>query len=198
MRADAAARICSEDVDDEPDQDTGRITGVPLDMDADCEFDEVEFGDGNQSHHIYSHMSGINITWYPREEDVMQGFFDELCDMFGLKYNDFWVTYQGRPCQPNTLAYSLPHGAWMSINFRCHGGGKKVIKTIVKSKTTENTVDADRPVYEKAFMNAVELHKAAHLNFKEMIKTMSLKQLETLHNFILHNKSTNDKNELSA
>ena len=55
----------------------------------------------------------------------MQSFFDELCDMFGLKYNDFWVTYQGRPCQSNTLAYSLPHGAWMSINFRCHGGGKR-------------------------------------------------------------------------
>jgi hypothetical protein len=62
-RAAASARISSEDVDDEPDQDTGRITGVPLDMDADCEFDEVEFGDGDESHHIYSHMSGINITW---------------------------------------------------------------------------------------------------------------------------------------
>ena len=47
-------------------------------MGADCEFDEVEFGDGDESHHIYSHMSGINITWYPREEDVMQGFVDEL------------------------------------------------------------------------------------------------------------------------
>ena len=57
------------------------------------------------------------------------------------------------------------------------GGGKKVIKTIVKSKTTEKTVDADRSVYEKAFVNALELHKATHLNFKEMIKSMSLKQL---------------------
>ena len=51
-RAAAAAAISSEDVDDEPDEDTGRITGVPLDMDADCELDEVEFGDGDESHDI--------------------------------------------------------------------------------------------------------------------------------------------------
>ena len=121
-RAAVAAAVSSEDVDDELDENTGRIAGVPLDMDADCEFDEVEFGDGDESHHIYSHMSGINIMWCPCEEDVMQGFFDELCDMFGLKYNDFWVTYPGRKCDPQTLAYPLPHGAWVSINFRAYGG----------------------------------------------------------------------------
>ena len=63
----------------------------------------------------------------------------------------------------------------------------------VKSKSTEKTVDADRSVYENAFVNALELHKATHLNFKESIKTMSLKQLEILRAFILHNKSNTDK-----
>ncbi|MFM7986087.1 MAG: hypothetical protein ACKPKO_42915 [Candidatus Fonsibacter sp.] len=72
-RAAASARISSDNVDDEPDENTGRITGVLLDMDAECEFEEVEFGDGDKSHHMYIHMSGINITWYPRDEDVMQG-----------------------------------------------------------------------------------------------------------------------------
>ena len=73
------------------------------------------------------------------------------------------------------------------------GGVKKVIKTIVKSKTTEKTVDADRPLYEQAFVNALDFHKATHLNSKEMIKVMSPKQLETLRDFIIHNKTTNDK-----
>ena len=77
------------------------------------------------------------------------------------------------------------------------GGGKKVIKTIVKSKTTEKTVDADRALYEQAFVNALDLHKATHLNFKEMIKVMSPKQLETLYDFLIHNKSTNDKKVMS-
>ncbi|MFM7987500.1 MAG: hypothetical protein ACKPKO_50125, partial [Candidatus Fonsibacter sp.] len=104
---------------------SGLIAGIPLDMDADCELDEVEFGDVDEPHHMYSHMSGINITWYPCEQDVVQGLFDELCDMFGLKYNDFSVTYQGRHCQLEALAYSLPHGAWVSTNCRCLGGGKR-------------------------------------------------------------------------
>ena len=62
----------------------------------------------------------------------MQGFFDELCDMFGLKYNDFWVAYHGRPCQSGTLAYSLPHAAWVSINFLGHGNGKRASSSAAK------------------------------------------------------------------
>ena len=42
-RAAASARISSEDVDDEPDEDTGRITGVPLDMGVYCKFDKGGF-----------------------------------------------------------------------------------------------------------------------------------------------------------
>ena len=87
----------------------------------------------------------------------------------------------------------------MSINFRCHGGGgkKKVIKTIVKSKSTEKTVDTDRSVYEQAFMNAMEVHKVTRVSFKEIIKTMALPQLELLRDFILHHKSNNDKKAMA-
>ena len=46
------------------------------------------------------------------------------------------------------------------------GGGKKVIKTIVKTKSTEKTVDADQSVYEKAFLNAMEVHKVSKINFQ--------------------------------
>ena len=41
QRAAALAAVSSEDVDYEADETTGRIIGVPLDLDADCEFDEV-------------------------------------------------------------------------------------------------------------------------------------------------------------
>ena len=62
-----------------------------------------------------------------------------------------------------------------AMGLRGGGGGKKVIKTIVKSKSTEKTVDADRSVYEQAFVNALELHKETHLNFRDIIKSVSLK-----------------------
>ena len=77
------------------------------------------------------------------------------------------------------------------------GGGKKVIKTIVKSKSTEKTVDTDRSVYEQAFMNAMEVHKVTRVSFKEIIKTMALPQLELLRDFILHHKSNNDKKAMA-
>ena len=48
-------------------------------------FDEVDFGDGDESHHIYSHMSGINITWYTCENDTFEEYREELCDMFGYQ-----------------------------------------------------------------------------------------------------------------
>ena len=87
-------------------------------------------------------MSGINITWYPCEGDMMQGFFDELCDMFGLEQTDFWVTYHGRKCEPRTLAYSLPHAAWLSINFRGYGSGKRAKSTTGKTIDKEDMIES--------------------------------------------------------
>ncbi|MFM7982972.1 MAG: hypothetical protein ACKPKO_26980, partial [Candidatus Fonsibacter sp.] len=88
-------------------------------------FDEVEFGDGDETHHIYSHMSGINITWYTCEEDTFEVFRDELCDMFGLKLRDFYITHYSKYIKDDHRARDLPNGSWISINFRGHGGGKR-------------------------------------------------------------------------
>ncbi|MFM7990378.1 MAG: hypothetical protein ACKPKO_64785, partial [Candidatus Fonsibacter sp.] len=56
-------------------------------------FDEVEFGDGDGSHHIYSNMSGIIITWNTRAEDTFKVFRDEICDMFGVDPLDFYIAH---------------------------------------------------------------------------------------------------------
>ncbi|MFM7979381.1 MAG: hypothetical protein ACKPKO_08710, partial [Candidatus Fonsibacter sp.] len=74
---------------------------------------------------IYSHMSGINITWYTCESDSFEEFREELCDMFGTKRTEFWLTCQGRLIEPTKRARDYAHGTWVSINFRCHGGGKR-------------------------------------------------------------------------
>ena len=77
------------------------------------------------------------------------------------------------------------------------GGGKKVIKTIVKTKSTEKTVDADQSVYEKALLNAMEVHKVSMINFKEILKSMTMPQLELLRDFLLHHKSNNEKKAMT-
>ena len=47
-------------------------------------FDEVEFGDGDDSHHRYCNMSELIITWNTCAEDTFKVFREEICDMFGL------------------------------------------------------------------------------------------------------------------
>ena len=48
-------------------------------------FDEVEFGDGDESQQIYSNMGGIIITWSKCAEDTFKVFREEICDMFGVE-----------------------------------------------------------------------------------------------------------------
>jgi len=59
-------------------------------------FDEVEFGDGDESHQIYSNMSGIVITWNTCAEDTFKVFREEICDMFGVQPNDFYLAYHSK------------------------------------------------------------------------------------------------------
>ena len=88
-------------------------------------FDEVEFGDGDESHHIYSNMSGIVITWNACAEDTFKVFREEICDMIAVKPNDFYLAYHSKYIKDEHSAREIPHGAWVSINFRGHGSGKR-------------------------------------------------------------------------
>ena len=85
----------------------------------------MEFGDGDESHHIYSNMSGIVITWNTCAEDTFKVFREEICDMFGLETIDFYLAYHSKYIKDEHYARDLPHGAWVSINFRGHGSGKR-------------------------------------------------------------------------
>ena len=102
----------------------------------------MDFGDGDESHHIYCHMSGINITWYTCEDDSFKVFRDELCDMFGVKPRDFYIMYYTKYLTDDLAARDLPHGACVSINFRAHGGGKRVaassLSREIKDREKEN------------------------------------------------------------
>ena len=87
--------------------------------------------------------------------------------------------------------YNIQRERELRLNGRLRGGGgKNVIKTIVKSKSIEKTVHTDLSVYEKAFMTAMEVHKVTRINFKEIVKYMTMGQLELLRDFILHQSRT--------
>ena len=45
--------------------------------------------------------------------------------MFGVEPNDFYITYHAKYIKDDHRARDLPHGAFVSINFRLHGSGKR-------------------------------------------------------------------------
>ena len=59
-------------------------------------FDEVTFGDGDESHQIYTNMSGIIITWNTCAEDTFKVFRDELADMFGVDPQAFYIAHYAK------------------------------------------------------------------------------------------------------
>ena len=79
----------------------------------------------------------------------------------------------------------------MSINFRCHGGGK-VKKDILKVKK------APKPPQDltitKAFEMAKEVLHKDEMHFDTIMKNCSNSELESMVNFIKHDKTTNSKN----
>ncbi|MFM7979006.1 MAG: hypothetical protein ACKPKO_06780, partial [Candidatus Fonsibacter sp.] len=56
------------------EEDTAAAVAAASDDIEITETFEVEFGDGDNSHHMYTNMSGIIITWNTCADDTFKGF----------------------------------------------------------------------------------------------------------------------------
>ena len=65
----------------------------------------------------------------------------------------------------------------------------KVIKSIIKSRSTEKTVVADLAVYEKAFASAVAAHGSSAVSLKKELESLSLADLKEAKEYLIHDKS---------
>ena len=50
---------------------------------------------------------------------------------------------------------------------------------------------------KKAYINAMEAHRVTMINFKEIIKSMTIEHLELLREFLVHHKANNEKKAMS-
>ena len=148
------------------------------------------FGDGDESHQIYTNISGIIITWNTCADDTFNVLHEELADMFGVDPQSFYIAYYSKYIRDEFRARDLPHGAWVSINFRLRGGGK-VKKDILKVKK------APKPpqdlIITKAFEMTKEVLHKEEMHFDAIMKNCSNSDLESMVNFIKHDKTTNSK-----
>ena len=82
----------------------------------------------------------------------------------------------------------------MSSEVLCIAGGTgRVIKTVLKSKTTDKTLHADKSLYENAFKHAVQAHAATTMEFKASLKSLSKGQLQELKSYLAHDNTPKDK-----
>ena len=81
-------------------------------------------------------MSDIIITWNMCAEDTFKVFREELCDMFGVEPIDFYITCYAKYVKDEHSARDLPHGSWVSINFRGHGSGKRAKSSAAKDDSS--------------------------------------------------------------
>ncbi|MFM7979783.1 MAG: hypothetical protein ACKPKO_10745, partial [Candidatus Fonsibacter sp.] len=141
--------------------------------------------DGDKSHHIYTNMSAIIITWNTCADDTFKVFRDEICDMFGVDPLDFYIAHQIKFVRDEFRARDLPHGAWVSINFRSFGGGKRpsvgsggcqrgrtktVTENPFKEVHTIKVTEKDQSLFEIAFINSVKYCSANYIDSLQELK----------------------------
>ena len=61
--------------------------------------------------------------------------------MFGVEPRDFYITDHAKYSGDDHSARDLPHGSWVSINFRGNGSGKRVSTGASKKTDEEKTKD---------------------------------------------------------
>jgi hypothetical protein len=68
-------------------------------------------------------------------------------------------------------------------------GGGKVIKKIIKTKSTETTVQSDGVFFEQSFKAALAIHSFTDISIKDSLLKMDLDKLKALYVCLKHDKS---------
>eukprot|EP00930_Biecheleria_cincta_P041502 TRINITY_DN2845_c0_g1_i1.p1 TRINITY_DN2845_c0_g1~~TRINITY_DN2845_c0_g1_i1.p1 ORF type:complete len:385 (+),score=92.42 TRINITY_DN2845_c0_g1_i1:66-1157(+) len=91
--------------------------------------------------------------------------------------------------------YSVEDGSVIHLVLSIVGGvgGKKVIKTIIKSKVTDKTVVADQRIFEESFVHSVRLTTLTSIDVKAALADASLEKLKEIERYIKHDRTNTDK-----
>ena len=77
-------------------------------------------------------------------------------------------------------------------SVRLLGGGKRgsnMIKTVVKSKTADKTLPCDSILFTNVFNHSEAVTRTTSVNFQSMLKTMPLNDLQSLYEYLKHDRS---------
>ena len=103
-----------------------------------------------------------------------------------------WLHHTQRRPDDNCIAYyCIQKGDTIRLQFLLRGGGKRghVIKTVVKSKTADKTLLCDSILFTNVFNHSEAVTRTTSVNFQSMLKTMSLNDLQSLYEYLKHDRS---------
>ena len=88
--------------------------------------------------------------------------------------------------------FNIQKGDTIRLQFRLRGGGKRgsnMIKTVVKSKTADKTLPCDSILFTNVFNHSEAVTRTTSVNFQSMLKTMPLNDLQSLYEYLKHDRS---------
>ena len=102
----------------------------------------------------------IFITWNTCKEDTFKVCREEICDIFGVEPIDFYITYHAKYIKDEHSARDLPHGAWVSINFRGHGSGRRAKSSAAKEDSNLTRVERIEMKKKELFVVMLSIERA--------------------------------------
>ena len=144
-------------------------------------------------------LHGRTITMRVRSSDdvrEVEVWFLNLLDPVQrqLHHENCYLTFQSKNLYGGYQLsdYHIQKGCTIRQTVRLRGGGKRgsnMIKTVVKSKTADKTLPSDSSLFTNVFIHSEAVTRTTSVNFQSMLKTMSLNDLQSLYEYLKHDRS---------
>lgn len=141
-------------------------------------------------------VDGVNMTVKVHEETTVEMVKANLASRVRAPIEQIRLIHGGKQLKDHkTMAhYGISNQSTAHLTFCLRGGGRLNIKKLqMKKKGNFSVSDSEKQVFSDAFDAAKKATSFSAVSFKDMLKTMDLEQLEQMREYIVHDKTGNEK-----
>ena len=142
---------------------------------------------------IYNVTCFHRVTFASARDAFFCQYPAKKSDRTGFRFFSGGVEIVGRMSSKTLPTLDILDGAIIEVLVAGAGGASKVIKTHLKTKTTETTTSNDKSVYEQGYLKALALHSAQSIDIPDRLKKIEIDKLKELQEYLKKDKSTSLK-----